>query len=44
MQFKVTEPLLISPFVFGAPEGKQGFYGIQTTSFQMNIAPTARRA
>jgi hypothetical protein len=42
--FKVTEPLLISPFVFGAPEGKQGFYGIQTMSFQMNIAPTANRA
>jgi hypothetical protein len=42
--FKVTEPLLISPFVFGAPEGKQGFYGIQTMNFQMNIAPTANRA
>jgi hypothetical protein len=37
--FKVTEPLLISPFVFGAPFGKQGFYGIQTMNFQMNIAP-----
>jgi hypothetical protein len=44
VQFKVTEPLLISPFVFGAPEGKQGFYGIQTMNFQMNIAPTANRA
>ena len=44
MTFKVTEPLLISPFVFGAPEGKQGFYGIQTMNFQMNIAPTANRA
>ena len=42
--FKVTEPLIISPFVFGAPEGKQGFYGIQTMNFQMNIAPTANRA
>ena len=31
--FKVTEPLLISPFVFGAPEGKQGLYGIQTMNF-----------
>ena len=42
--FKVTEPLLISSFVFGAPEGKQGFYGIQTMRFQMNIAPAANRA
>ena len=42
--FKVTEPLMISPFVFGAPEGKQGFYGIQTMNFQMNIAPTADRS
>jgi hypothetical protein len=42
--FKVTEPLLISPFVFGMPEGKQGFYGIQTMNFQMNITPTANRA
>ena len=44
VRFRVTEPLLISPFVFGAPEGKQGFYGIQTMNFQMNIAPTANRA
>ena len=42
--FKVTEPLLISPFVFGAPFGKHGFYGAQTMNFQINIAPTANRA
>jgi hypothetical protein len=43
-RFKVTEPLLISPFVFGHPDGKQGFYGIQTMNFQMNIAANASRA
>ena len=42
--FKVTEPLLLSPFVFGHPEGKQGFYGIQTMNFQMNLASNASRA
>jgi hypothetical protein len=42
--FKVTEPLLLSPFVFGHPEGKQGFYGIQTMNFQMNMSANASRA
>ena len=42
--FRVTEPLLLSPFVFGHPDGKQGFYGIQTMNFQMNIAANASRA
>ena len=42
--FEVTEPLLISPFVFGSGHGKQGFYGIQTMIFQMNMAPNANRA
>jgi hypothetical protein len=42
--YTVTEPLLLSPFVFGHPEGKQGFYGIQTMNFQMNMSPTANRA
>jgi hypothetical protein len=44
VQFEVCEPLLLSPFVFGAGYGKQGFYGIQTMNFQMNMAPTANRA
>ena len=44
VRVRVTEPLLISPFVLGAPNGKQGFYGIQTMNFQMNIAPAANRA
>ena len=42
--FEVTEPLLLSPFVFGSGHGKQGFYGIQTMNFQMNMAPSANRA
>jgi hypothetical protein len=42
--FEVTEPLLLSPFVFGSGYGKQGFYGIQTMNFQMNINPNANRA
>jgi hypothetical protein len=44
VQFTVTEPLLMSPFVFGSGYGKQGFYGIQTMNFNMNIAPNANRA
>ena len=42
--YRVTEPILLSPFVFGHPEGKQGFYGIQTMNFHMNIAANASRA
>ena len=42
--FEVTEPLMMSPFVFGSGMGKQGFYGIQTMNFQMNMAATANRA
>jgi len=34
----------MSPFVFGSGYGKQGFYGVQTMNFQMNIAPNANRA
>ena len=44
VQFEVTEPLLLSPFVFGSGTGKQGFYCIQTMNFQMKMAPTANRA
>jgi hypothetical protein len=42
--YTVTEPLIMSPFVFGHPEGKQGFYGIQTMNFQMNMNANASRA
>ena len=44
VSFEVTEPLLMSPFVFGSGHGKQGFYGIQTMNFQMNMSPNANRA
>ena len=44
VQFRVTEPLLLSPFTFGSQSGKQGFYGIQTMSFQMNLLSNANRA
>ena len=43
-QFEVTEPLLLSPFVFGSGFGKQGFYGIQTMNFNMNMNSNAARA
>jgi len=44
VQFRVTEPLLLSPFTFGSQSGKHGFYGIQTMSFQMNLLSNANRA
>ena len=42
--FKVTGPLLLSPFVFGSGYGKQGFYGIQAMNFQMVLTGNANRA
>ena len=44
VQFEVTEPLLLSPFVFGSANGKQGFDGIRTMNFQMNMLSNANRA
>ncbi len=41
---QITEPLLMSPFIFGSPENKQGFYGITNMNFQMNTAANANRA
>ncbi len=35
VKFEVTEPLLLSPFIFGSGYGQQGFYGIQSMTFQM---------
>ena len=40
----LTEPLLLSPFVFGSPENNPGFYGITNMNFQMNMASDANRA
>ena len=34
-KFEVTEPLLLSPFIFGSVHGEQGFYWIQAMNFQM---------
>ncbi len=42
--FEVTEPLLLSPFIFGSGYGKQGFYGIQSMNFQMVMNGNANRA
>ena len=42
--FQVTEPLLLSPFVFGNKENKQGFYGISNLTFSFNMAANANRA
>jgi hypothetical protein len=44
VRFRVTEPLLLSPYIFGSGEGKAGFYGIQTMNFQMNMLSNANRA
>ncbi|MFM7982722.1 MAG: phage major capsid domain-containing protein, partial [Candidatus Fonsibacter sp.] len=35
VKFEVTEPLLLSQFIFGSSYGKQGFYGIQIMTFSM---------
>ncbi|MFM7986532.1 MAG: phage major capsid domain-containing protein [Candidatus Fonsibacter sp.] len=32
VKFEVTEPLLLSPFIFGSGYEKQGFYGIQSVT------------
>ena len=34
VKFKVTEPLLLSSFIFGSGYGKQGFYGIQSITLR----------
>jgi hypothetical protein len=41
--FRITEPLLISPFIFGHPKSNaQGFYGVQNLNFIFNVAGTNR--
>ena len=44
IDIQITEPILLSPFVFGSPENKAGFYGITNMNFQMNMAANANRA
>ena len=41
---QITEPLLMSPFIFGSPKSKQGFYGITKLSLQMSLAANTNRA
>lgn len=41
--FKISEPLLLSPFIFGHPKSNsQGFYGVQNMNFVFNIGDTSR--
>jgi hypothetical protein len=43
VKFKVTEPLLLSPFIFAKPmTNAQGFYGIQNMNFVFNIGDASR--
>ena len=43
IKFTVTEPLLLSPFLFGNPShNNQGMYGVQNMSFNMNMSDTKR--
>ena len=44
VQLDVREPIVLSPFIFGSGNVKQGFYGIQTMNFPMIMASTANRA
>jgi hypothetical protein len=38
--FTVTEPLLLSPFIWADPKSNnQAFYGVQNMNFQFNLAP-----
>lgn len=41
--FKITEPLLLSPFIYSNPQSNsQGFYGIQNLNFIFNVGNTNR--
>ena len=43
VKFTVTEPLLLSPWIYGNPQtNNQGIYGIQNLNFQMNIGDASR--
>ena len=44
VKFTVSEPLMISPFLFSKTSNNGGLYGIQNMSFQMNIMSDAKRA
>ena len=40
----MTEPLLLSPFIFGSGYGTHGFYGIQYMNVQMVMNGSANSA
>lgn len=43
ISFTVTEPLLLSPFIFANPQSNnQGFYGVQNMNFVFNIGDASR--
>ena len=43
IQFTVTEPLLLSPFIWANPQSNnQGFYGVQNMNFVFNIGDASR--
>jgi hypothetical protein len=43
VKFQVTEPLLISPFIFAQPQSNnQGFYGVQNMNFVFNMGDASR--
>ena len=43
VKFQVTEPLLISPFIFAQPmSNNQGFYGVQNMNFVFNMGDASR--
>lgn len=43
VQFQVSEPLLLSPFIFADPKSNnQGFFGIQNMNFVFNIGDASR--
>jgi hypothetical protein len=43
VQFTVTEPLMISPFIWADPQSNnQGFYGVQNMNFVFNIGDASR--
>lgn len=43
VKFQVTEPLLLSPFIFAQPmSNNQGFYGVQNMNFVFNIGDASR--
>ena len=44
VKFTVSEPLMISPFLFSKTSNNGGLYGIQNMSFQMNMMSDAKRA